>query len=385
MERVFLLPDPGEGLEEAEIVEWLVKEGDSVELNQPFVEVETAKAAVEIPSPYEGQIMRLHAAAGDSVRVGAPLVTFEVEGVAAMAEAADPAGPPEVADRASLVPQASLAPQGPLPSGDPADKAQSAPTAATPAVRKLAKQLAIDLSSVEPTGPEGRVTTEDVARAAGAGSSPESATRRTIARNLERAAAIPQVTTFRTVECSELERLRRELGVSPLPIFVVALARTCANHPLLNATSSDDRDAMNDGVNVGIAVDTDRGLVVPVLRSAQTRGIADVDGEITRLAHAAREGSLTPSDMTGATITVSNTGSYGSEAGTPLLNPPCAVTVALGVIAPRALVVEGEVRARPAATISLTFDHRILDGAAAGRALTDLVDLLQTRIGELPR
>jgi pyruvate/2-oxoglutarate dehydrogenase complex dihydrolipoamide acyltransferase (E2) component len=131
-------------------------------------------------------------------------------------------------------------------------------------------------------------------------------------------------------------------------------------------------------VHAGVAVDTERGLLVPVIRDAGSRGVADLSAEIRRLAEAARAGSLSPDDATGATISVSNTGSYGSEAGTPLLNPPNAVTVALGVIRPRALVTDGgAVEARPACTISLTFDHRVLDGAAAGRALTDLVDLLE--------
>ena len=141
-------------------------------------------------------------------------------------------------------------------------------------------------------------------------------------------------------------------------------------------------------VHVGIAVDTERGLIVPVVRDAEPRSIAELAAEIGRLAEAARAGTLHPEDVAGATISVSNTGSYGSEAGTPLLNPPNAVTIALGVIAPRALVTEGgAVEARPACTLSLTFDHRVLDGAAAGRALTDLVALLQdaAALDELPR
>jgi pyruvate dehydrogenase E2 component (dihydrolipoamide acetyltransferase) len=130
-------------------------------------------------------------------------------------------------------------------------------------------------------------------------------------------------------------------------------------------------------VHVGLAIDTERGLMVPVLRDAHSTGIAAIASEIRRLAEAARGGHLTPNDLHGATIGVSNTGSYGSEAGTPLLNPGNAVTVAMGIVQPRALVVDGEVVARPACTLSLTFDHRVMDGATAGRALTDLVSLLQ--------
>ena len=171
-------------------------------------------------------------------------------------------------------------------------------------------------------------------------------------------------------------------------MFVAALCRTIAAHPILNAAWADDAILVHATVHAGIAVDTDRGLFVPVIRDAGSRGVADLSEEIRRLASAARAGSLSPDEATGATISVSNTGSYGSEAGTPLLNPPNAVTIALGVIEPRALVTGGgAVEARWACTISLTFDHRVLDGAAAGRALTDLVHLLEDAdaLRELPR
>jgi 2-oxoisovalerate dehydrogenase E2 component (dihydrolipoyl transacylase) len=364
-ERVFAMPDLGEGLEEGEIVSWLVAEGDEVALNQPIVEVETAKATVEIPSPFAGTIARLHAGAGDAVAVGAPLVTFD--GVAgATEETIEPGGPEK-------------------------------PATATPAVRRLAKDLGVDLATVAGTGPEGRVNADDVQRAAGGDDAasedgadriPVTPTRRTIARRMEQAAAIPQVTTFRTVDATALETVRAELGVSPLPVFVAALCRTIAGHPILNATWADDAIVVHATVHAGIAVDTERGLFMSVIHDAGSKGVPELSTEISRLAEAARGGSLPPDEATGSTITVSNTGSYGSEAGTPLLNPPSAVTIALGVIEPRALVTGGgAVEARPACTISLTFDHRVLDGAAAGRALTDLVDLLEDvdALRELPR
>lgn len=356
-ERVFRLPDPGEGLTEAEVVAWLVSEGDTVALNQPIAEVETAKAVVEIPSPYAGVVVRLHASAGDAVAVGDPLVTFAVEGGGALS---------------------------------------------TPAVRRLARDLGVEIGDIPPTGAGGRVTAEDVQRAAG-GSAPSEVpgvdtgievlevtrTRAAIAESLTRAAAVPQVTTFRTVDCGALEELRAELGLSPLPIFLAALARVVADHPLLNASWAGDRRQilLHRIVNVGIAVDTEQGLLVPVVRDVGTLGPAAIASEIGRLAERARGGGLEPDDMSGATIAVSNTGSYGSEAGTPLLNPGNAVTLAVGVIEPRALVVEGRVTARAACTLSLTFDHRVLDGAAAGRALTDLVALVQDgdRLRDLPR
>lgn len=381
-ERVFLLPDPGEGLEEAEVVAWLVAEGDTVELNQPFVEVETAKATVEIPSPFAGIVARLHAAEGDTVRVGAPLVTFEVVGPAVEVGTTRPA------EHAETTPPAERA------------REDRGPVAATPAVRRLAKELGVDLSDVPGTGPGGRVTNEDLSAAAPRAGKvqvvaadtdaelvPASPIRRATAERMRASAAIPQVTTFRTVECSELERYRRAIDVSPLPVFLRALADTIARHPMLNASWTDEGILVHGVVNAGIATDTERGLVVPVVRDVVARGVDEVASEIRRLAEAARGGHLTPGEVTGSTISVSNTGSYGSEAGTPLLNPPNAVTVALGLIAPRALVIDGEVQARPACTLSLTFDHRVLDGAAVGRALTDLVDLLQdpVRLRDLPR
>jgi len=361
-ERVFVLPDLGEGLEEAVVAAWLVSEGEEVELNQAIAEIETAKAVLEMPAPFAGRIAHLHAETGATVRVGAPLVTFEVP------EAA-PAGPS---------------------------------VRATPAVRKLAKDLGVDLPSVEGTGPGGRVTREDVERASAGvervepatGASQEDAElvpvsflRRTIARNLEEIARIPQVTTFREVDCSELEPFRRELGVSPLPVFVRALAEVCAEHPWINASWEGDHVRLHRRVNVGVATDTDGGLVVPVLHDARSRGIEEISAEISRLAEAARAASLNHEELSGATIAVSNTGSYGSEFGTPLLNPGHAVTIALGLIRPRAMVLEGRVEARPACTLSCTFDHRVLDGATVGRALSSLVALLGSgdRLSQLPR
>ena len=370
-ERVFTLPDLGEGLEEGEIVSWLVAEGDAVELNQPLVEVETAKATVEIPSPFAGTIAKLHAGAGDTVPVGAPLVSFDI----AVAEAG--AG-------------------GDGRAGSSARR--TGQVTATPAVRKLAKDLGVDLATLAGSGPEGRLTAEDVRSSAGADvrSTDDadverlevSPVRRTIAKRLEQAAAVPNVTTFRTVDCTHLEAFRAELDTSPLPVFVAVLCRTIADHPLLNAQWTSEAILVHRAVHVGVAVDTDRGLLVPVLRDAGRLGIVELASGIRTLAEAARANALKPDDLAGATISVSNTGSYGSEAGTPLLNPPNAVTIALGAIRPRALVTGGgAVEARPACTLSLTFDHRVLDGAVAGSALTALVDRLQdgTALRDLPR
>jgi 2-oxoisovalerate dehydrogenase E2 component (dihydrolipoyl transacylase) len=286
------------------------------------------------------------------------------------------------------------------------ERPPTTPAKATPPVRKLAKELGVDIETVAGSGPDQRVTEQDVRRlvdrmAAHEGEvavtvrddlreqrMPVNPIRVSIAETLTDQAAIPQVTTFRTMNCTALEEARRSLGVSPLPICVAALCAVIPDHGLLNAVWRKDAIVLRGKINIGIAVDTERGLMVPVLQDAGRRGIAELGGEIRRLAEGARAGTLHLDDIAPtATIAVSNTGSYGSEAGTPILSPGTSVTMAFGVIEPRALVVDGEVVARPAATISLTFDHRVLDGAAAGRALTELVALLESpeRLGELPR
>ena len=403
-ERVFALPDLGEGLEEATITAWLVKEGDPVSLNQPIVEVETAKATVEIPSPFAGTIDRLHGKVGETVKVGAPLVTFEVEddGEAAAEEDAGPATVP-----------------------------------ATPAVRRRAKELGVELGGIAGSGPGGRITHEDVDRAARSGTPvaakvrapaeegqaspgegmapaveqgqragaralwtmmmptdaevrPISMIRRTIAENLTRVVReVPQVTTFRTLDSTALEAFRREAGLSPLPIVVRALADVCKDHRSLNASYMAEQGEiwLHRRVHVGIATDTERGLLVPVVRDVGNLTLGEVAAEIQRLASAARDGSIRIEEMTGGTITVTNTGSYGSEFGTPIINRAQAAILGLGAIAPRALVVDGQVVARPACTLSLTFDHRLLDGATAGRAFGDLVAVLSSpdRLEALPR
>jgi 2-oxoisovalerate dehydrogenase E2 component (dihydrolipoyl transacylase) len=383
-ERVFAMPDLGEGLEEGKVVRWLVAEGDAVELNQPLVEVETAKAVVEVPSPFSGRVTELHGAEGDDVPVGGALVTFDVLGAPTE---------PEVLD---VSPRSPFVERRPDPNG----------VAATPPARKLAKVLGVDIETVRGTGPNDRVTETDVRRVAERSNAPDGAfvvavsddlrverlpadaIRQGIAETLSRQSRIPQVTTFRTLDATALQTFRKEIGGSPLPIVLAALCRTIEAHPLLNAAWTQDHVDLRGKINPAIAVDTERGLMIPVLQDAGRRGIADLGMEIARLAEAARSGSLVIADIVPTpTIAVSNTGSYGSEAGTPILSPGTSVTLALGVIAERAIVVGGAVVARPAATLSLTFDHRVLDGAAAGRALTDLVELLQSdrALRNLPR
>jgi pyruvate dehydrogenase E2 component (dihydrolipoamide acetyltransferase) len=402
--REFLLPDLGEGLEDAEVVGWKVKEGDRVELNQTLVEVNTAKALVEIPSPWEGVVEKLHAADGDVVQVGQPLVSIRVD------DAAEDAAPKR---RAVLVGYGVAEEDEPAasPGGEtrPAGQGRAGPVPASPPVRRLAKEMGIDLAAVTGTGPDGRVTREDVlAAAASAESTPRAqaaegdervpvrGVRRLVAQKMARSAReIPHVTTFLTVDAANLEAFRGDLQeetgsrLTALPIVVRGFIEVIKQFRALNASFDAEASeiVLRADVHVGIATDTERGLLVPVVRHADGFGIQELAGEMGRLVRAAREGTSAPEDLTGSTVTVSNVGSFGAEYGTPIINHPESAILAIGVIEPRALVVDGQIEARPAVTLSLSFDHRVLDGAEAGRAMRSLGDLLESpdQLGALPR
>lgn len=440
-ERVFNLPDLGEGLEDAEIVEWKVSEGDTVELNQPLVDVNTAKALVEIPSPVAGVVATLHGSDGDVVVVGKPLVTFTVE------EGAPPSAETDAAAMAGQEAQEGQAPRReavlvgygvgeetatrrnrprlkpPEARTDEAETAEAGRGRASPPVRKLARELGVDLGAITGTGPEGRITREDVSGAAtgspgaagerptplvGASSSastvPEGRERREPVRGVRRMIAekmarswreIPHVTTFHTVDATHLDALRRELSeesgnrVSALAVVVSALVEVCREHPLLNSSyDPDTRELVLKGsYHVGIATDTERGLMVPVVRDVDGKGLVQLAAEIAQVVEAARTGKAGPDQLTGSTITVSNVGTFGSSFGTPIINHPEAAILALGRIETRPMVLDGAVEARPAVTLSLSFDHRIMDGADADRAMTSLKEILESpfRLGALPR
>jgi len=221
-------------------------------------------------------------------------------------------------------------------------------------------------------------------------------TRRLIAEKMARAAReIPQVTTFLTVDATALQAFREELSgesgrrITPLPIVVRALVEVCREHPKLNSSFDAERREIlvYERCHVGIATDTEQGLLVPVVREAGSLGLVALSEEIARLTEAARSGKATPQELVGSTITVTNVGTFGAEFGTPIVNHPEAAILALGVVESRALVVDGEVQARPAVTLSLSFDHRVLDGAETGRAMKALKAFLESpfRLGALPR
>jgi 2-oxoisovalerate dehydrogenase E2 component (dihydrolipoyl transacylase) len=433
-EREFKLPDLGEGLTDGEVVRWLVAEGDAIELNQPIVEVETAKAVVEIPAPYGGTVVKLHAAEGESLDVGAPLISVDTAGgasapaaaQAAVAVAAEPDPDPTQELQATLVGPGERQQVRRRRIGGHARSANGPATTtpgpagqrprATPPVRRYAKDRGVDLAALVGTGRDGRITREDVDGAldgaqdgARDGALPAAAvapaarqprdrgeeripvrgTRRQIAAAMTASAfSIPHVTEFLTVDATRLMELRERLralpaadGLKLTPLAVVARALCAAvrSYPLMNSSWDEAAgDIVVKGrVNLGIATDTPTGLLVPNIKDADTLGILDLSRELTRLTELARERKATPSDLTGGTITITNVGGFGVETGTPIINKPECAILATGLIAPRPWVVDGQLAVRQLMTTSVSFDHRIVDGAYAAQFLAHLRDLLE--------
>ncbi|HYY46120.1 MAG TPA: dihydrolipoamide acetyltransferase family protein [Candidatus Angelobacter sp.] len=402
-DQTFKLPDLGEGLTEAQLVSWRVEEGAHVEVNAPLADVETAKAVVVIPSPWAGTIQKLHARPGQTVAVGEALVTIAAEGSAAAVE-------PRPAEGDEATPR-TLVGYGPgAPEAGIRRRARVAPAApaggedvrAAPFVRQLAREKGVDLSQVSGSGPGGRITRADVEAAASSQPpGPAAATpsadgerrisvvgiRKAIARQMVRSVStIPQFTEFAIFDATALmaERDRQKAGgrsLTPLPYFIEALAKAVRAYPLMNSSwdESHDEIVVKQHVHVGIAVNTSQGLLVPVLRDADQLDLSTIAERSAHLIEGARAGTLKPGDMTGGTITVTNVGASGPvETGTPIINPPECCVVGFGAIKPRPMVVDGQVVARPGAWISISVDHRIVDGALATEFLTNLVRELET-------
>jgi len=395
-DQTFRLPDLGEGLTEAQLVAWRVEEGGAVDVNTPLCEVETAKAVVVIPSPWAGTIRKLHARPGESVAVGEALVTITA------AEAAQAESTPGTlvgygpgAPESGIRRKARTAPSVPESSGD---------VRAAPFVRQLAKDMGVDLGQVIGSGPGGRITRADVEAAA---SSPAVASststaapatdgerrisvvgiRKAIARQMVRSVStIPQFTEFAVFDATSLMAAREQgkasgRSMTPLPYFIAAVVKAVRAYPLMNSSWDESRDEIivKQAVNVGIAVNTSQGLLVPVLRGADQLELTTIAEKSAQLIEGARAGTLPPGQMSGGTITVTNVGASGPvETGTPIINPPECCVVAFGAIKPRPMVVQGQVVARSGAWISISVDHRIVDGALATEFLTALVSELET-------
>lgn len=398
MAKTFNLPDLGEGLTEAEIVAWRVAVGDDVALDQEIVEVETAKASVVIPSPFAGIVTTLHGAPGDTIAVGAPLITFDGDAEDPGAGAPDDAGDASDEERTpNLVGYGATSDRSRRRRRTPRDEGHTEPSSRTrpkakPPVRKLAKDLGVDLRSVPPTGPDGTISRDDVLAAAPAAPTtstpaatviPVRGVRRTIARQMTRSHEIPSAATWVEAEASGLVRLRRALSarhpeerITGLAIIARLVVDALREVPVLNARWSEEEITILDGVHLGIAVATDRGLVVPVVRDADRLGIRQLAAEVARVVDAARDNTLPPSELVGSTFTITNFGALGMDGGIPLINHPEVGILGMGRLTDRPFVEAGVVGARPTLNLSLAFDHRVADGAEASRFLSRLADLV---------
>jgi 2-oxoisovalerate dehydrogenase E2 component (dihydrolipoyl transacylase) len=462
-EKEFKLPDVGEGLTEADIVAWHVKPGEAVEDGQIIVEIETAKAVVELPCPWDGTVTRLLAEEGQTVDVGVPIIAVEVAGQvtpdraerasvpAPPAESTAPAestpddeagahsilvgygvrtssttrrarrtaaGRPETAEVPTVpevpveAPELAAEPRAAEP-GVAAARAPAKPPLAKPPVRKLAKDLGISLAALAGSGPDGSITRDDVQRAATAdtqarsaqsGNGSRTATSPTVPGGEERipvrgvrkhmAAAMvssaftaPHVTEFLQVDVTEtmaaVRRLRElpefaELRVSPLLFVARALLIAVARHPLANSSwdAAAEEIVVKHDVNLGIAVAAERGLIVPNIKHADALTLPDLARGLQTLTETARAGKATPADLSGGTITITNVGVFGVDAGTPILTPGETVILAFGQVKEAPWVVGGQLAVRQVCTLSLSFDHRIVDGELGSAVLRDVGSML---------
>jgi 2-oxoisovalerate dehydrogenase E2 component (dihydrolipoyl transacylase) len=463
--RQFKLPDVGEGLTEGEILQWLVDVGDSVTVNQPLCEVETAKAAVELPSPYAGTVVELLHPAGTTVDVGAPIITIDVGGggggstadpepAAGLIGGAAPGGrtsvlvgygprntdarrrprrAPETARperNGAATPQDAGTPllptapdvrskpvrHGGLEVGRQAEANAAREDAATaegvtpgrgrvrplakPPVRKYAKDLGVDLTTVTGSGEGGVITRADVDAAASGAVRAERPSmggeqrvpikgvrKHTAAAMVASAFTAPHVTEFLTVDVTRMMKLRRRLTnrpelagvkISPLLFVAKALLLAVQRHRLVNSSWDDAAQeiVVKDYVNLGIAAATPRGLVVPNIKDADRLSLAELAGALSDLTETARAGRTAPADMVGGTITITNVGVFGVDTGTPILNPGESAILCFGVIRETPWMHKGKVVPRQVTQLSLSFDHRIIDGELGSRFLADVGALL---------
>ncbi len=361
----FKLPDIGEGLAEAEVAKWLVKVGDQVVEDQPVLEMMTDKAAVEIPAPGAGVVVEQRVAEGEVVKIGAVLYVLETE--------ARIGGTPEPSaerQKAEAQPAVAAPPEGAV--------------LAPPAVRKLARELGVDLARVRGSGPGGRISAEDVKRhGSPAPVAPTVATgdriplrgvRRRMAETMaESARSIAHVTGFHELDAGEFKAAYRRLRADaeaagrrfPFDTLLVrAAAIALERHAIFNSSLDTERMELvvHSHANIGVATATPDGLIVPVVADAGARSLDELAAEVDRLAASAREGRASVADLRGATFTISNTGAWRGSHGTSLIRPPEVALVAFGRIEEKAVVRDGSVVARPVMPMSVTFDHRVIDG-----------------------
>ena len=361
----FKLPDLGEGVAEGEVARWLVQVGQEIEEDEPLVEIQTDKTTVEIPSPAAGTVASILVEEGQLVPVGTPLVVIGAD--------TDASAPAQTAPPPAVQPRPA-ATERPVPSR----------VQATPLVRRIAAELGVDLGGITGTGPNGRVTEEDVRAAASRGpSAPEAArrvplrgVRRQIARHLAAAhREVPAGTVGEECDFTEPDRVRGER--SYLPFVLQATVAGLKEFPELNATLDGEEIVFWERYDLGLAVQTDEGLVVPVVRGADAKSLDELAADASRLADAARTGTLAPEELRGSTFTVTSAGRLGGLFATPLVNYPEVAILGVHRIAERPAVRDGAIVVRRVGWLSCTFDHRVVDGARATAFLLAVIARLE--------
>jgi pyruvate dehydrogenase E2 component (dihydrolipoamide acetyltransferase) len=350
----FKLPDLGEGLTEGEIARWLVSEGQEIDEDDPLVEIATDKTTVEIPSPAAGTVSRILVREGDVVPVGTVLVVIDADGASA------PAGTESV----------PYTQQRPAPlSPEASNKVSRGRLRATPLVRRVAQELGVDLETLAGTGPQGRITEDDVRAAAPGGVSPGPederrepirGIRRQMFEHLSRAhREVAAVTWVDECDFSGVELTRL------VPLVLKCVAESLREYPELNARIEDGELVYLDRYDIGVAVQTEQGLVVPVVRDCDSRTLDELNGDVRRLAEAAQAGALRPEELRGGTFTVTSAGRSAGLFVTPLVNHPEVAILGVHRIAERPVVDDGDIVVRPMGNVSVTFDHRVIDGRRA--------------------
>ncbi len=400
----FKLPELGENIESADVVSLLVNEGQQIEGNQEVIELETDKAVVSLPCPCPGKIVKFHVKPGESINVGQTLLTIDPDAPAEAEEAA----PANESPAEKPAPAAKLTSVEPPPAEPPA---QSGPIPAGPSSRRLARELGVDLRQVSGSGTRGRIRPEDVKAAAGSGGAIQpvvapgeagsdnwgpirtermSKIRRTIAAQMSRSAdTIPHVTNFDDADTTDLERLRKSvpkgflgenIKLTTMPFVMKAVAMALRQHPLLNASIDEENQQVvyKEYVNLGVAVDTPRGLVVPVMRSVGTMTIPDIARSLMTIAERSRASQFGIEDLRGGTFTISNLGAVGGAYSTPIINHPEVAILLLGRSRWLPMVRNDKIEPRLMMPLSLSYDHRLVDGAAAARFLNEVIDYLQS-------
>lgn len=373
----FLVPDLGEGLEDATITGWSVAVGDTVVLNQTLCTVETNKAEVEIPSPYAGRIVELGGAEGETLDVGAVLVRIATD-----LEQPEPA----VKRKPVLVGYGADDAMDSSRRAKPSDRPR-----AKPPVRKLAAELNVDLNRVRGSAADGIITRDDVLASAGRSApSPDMVSVRGVQAEMARRMSlsrseIPDAHASVQVDGTSLlrlrDRMRDDVPITPFVLTLRLLTLALSHHPNLNSTWIDTTEGpqihLHSAVHLGFGVAAPRGLLVPVVKDAQDKTTRELATVVSRLIDEARAGTLKPAELQGSTITVSNFGALGLDDGVPVINYPEAAILGMGSLKPRPVVVDGEVVARPTMSLTCSFDHRIVDGAQAAAFLCELRELIE--------